>query len=442
MRLLRAGENKVSYMVIPSSSGRSARSTRTMSLSGARTTAHLLAAQFLRNLGPLVILLLLARLTDPETVGTYSLALAIVTPFFVFAQLGMRIVTLTLQPEASFRRYTIVQSVALGLALITAILFGAIGTPQLTLVVLLAALMKVADAYSDFLSGPLQRHGRSKTVFTASLFAAIVVSLIAALVLYLTNDLVPTLLALAVSSLLTCYLLLFRPAQNVSHAAESLIPPPTAEGSREIRRIVLAGLPLGVAMSLMSLISTVPQYVVTASFGPAETARLAVLLYIFALADIVTGVVSQTWIPHAQQQLRQVPPRPSVLAISGRATMRWTLIYLPLTLVGLVLAAWLVPILFGSAYSLSLAEAVPLGLAILVLPSAHFMATAVSIQNAYFHALTLAIVSTVLSLATCLLLIPQLGIAGAFWALLVSVASRAAIAAIVLFLHSGRRRPA
>ncbi|MGX5695898.1 lipopolysaccharide biosynthesis protein [Agromyces soli] len=429
-------------MVNPSSSGRRSTPPPTTGSSTARATLHLLGAQFLRNLGPLLILLLLARLTDPETVGIYSLSLAIVTPFFVFAQLGMRTVTLTLRPEASFRNYVLVQSSALALALVAAVLFCAVGTPQLTLVVLLAAFMKVADAYSDFLSGPLQRHGRTFTVFIASLVAATVVSLIAAIVVALTRQLVPTLLALATTSLFTCYLLLFRPARSVSREAQSTTV--LAPSSREIRRIFWAGLPLGISMSLMSLISTVPQYVVTASFGAAETARLAVLLYVFALADIVTGVVSQAWIPHAQEQLYRESPRASVLTVSRRALVKWTLIYIPVTIGGLFVAAWLVPIVFGHAYTLSLAEAVPLGLAIIVLPSAHFMATAVAIKNAYVHTLTLAIGSTVLSLGACLVLIPQLGIAGAFWALFVAVASRAIIATSVLALHerSGRRSAA
>lgn len=438
LRPISEDEQKVSDMSLPSSSKGRIALREAMDANTAKSTGFLLGAQFLRNLGPLLILFLLARLTDPETVGVYSLALAIVTPFFVLAQLGMRTVTLTLQPEASFRNYTVVQSAALVLALIAAVVFSAIGTPQLALVVLLAAVLKIADAYSDFLSGPLQRHGRSVTVFTASLIAAVAVSLAAAIVLYLTRDLVPTLTALAGTSLVAAYLCLFRPAHRVSRAIESAEPRRDHRLPAEMRRIVAAGLPLGVAMSLMSLISTVPQYVVTASAGEAETARLAVLLYVYALADIVTGVLSQAWIPHAQAQLRKLSARSPILVVSTRGAALWTLVYVPVTVVGLILAEWLLPIVFGAPYTLSLGEAIPLGIAIVLLPSAHFMATAVAIQNDYLHALTLAVGSTVLSLATCLILIPQIGIAGAFWALVVAVAARAVIAVAILAVRAGR----
>lgn len=431
-------KQKVWDMSLPSSPRRRIALGEAMDSSTAKSTGYLLGAQFLRNLGPLLILFLLARLTTPETVGVYSLALAIVTPFFVLAQLGMRTVTLTLQPEASFRNYTIVQSAAVALGLVAALVFSAIGTPQLAVVVLLAALLKIADAFSDFLSGPLQRHGRSVTVFTASLIAAVGVSIVAAVVLYLTRDLVPTLAVLAGTSLAAAYVLLFRPARRTARAIEATAPARDRALRPEVRRIVSAGLPLGVAMSLMSLISTVPQYVVTASEGEAETARLAVLLYVYALADIVTGVVSQAWIPHAQAQLRTTSSRSPILLVSARGAALWTIVYLPVTVLGLVAAEWLLPLVFGAPYTMSLVEAIPLGIAIVLLPSAHFMATAVAIKNDYLHALTLAIGSTVLSLVTCVILIPQIGIAGAFWALAVAVAARATIAVAIVALRAGR----
>ena len=322
-------------MALPSSSRQPALSQGMLGVGVGKSTAYLLGAQFLRNLGPLLVLFFLARLTNPETVGVYSLALAIVTPFFVFAQLGLRTVTLTLRPEGAFRDYVFVQSGAVVLALIAAMVFCMIGTPELALVVLAAAFMKVADAFSECLSGPLQRHGRSVTVFTASLIAAIVVSIVAALVIYLTRELVPTLFGLAAASMLAAYLFLFRPAQKVSRAVESAQTPRAVGTMVEIRRIAAAGLPLGIAMSVMSLVSTVPQYVVTSSYGPAETARLAVLLYVYALADIVTGVISQAWIPHAQAHMHRIPGRHPVLALSVRGSLTWTLIYIPVTVVGL-----------------------------------------------------------------------------------------------------------
>ena len=408
-----------------------------MSVSTATSTVYLLGAQFLRNLGPLIILLLLARLTTPETVGTYSLSLALVTPFFVFAQLGMRTVTLTLQPEARFRHYTLVQATAVAGALVAALIFGSLASAVAVLILACAGLSKVSDNFADFVSGSLQRHDRARTVFVGSLLSAALVSITTAVVIYATRNLTASLTALAVSSLICTYVLLFRPARRVTAGAEDSVSYHAPEAG-EIRRIVLAGLPLGVAMSLMSLISTVPQYIVTSAFGEAETARLAVLLYIYALADIVTGVVSQAWIPQAQRLELHTHRSARLLAVTARHAGSWTIAYVPITAVGLILASVLIPLVFGPTYTLSLLEAVPLGFAVVLLPAAHFLATAVAIRNDYAHTLTLAVGSTALSLAACIVLIPSMGLAGAFWAVMVAVASRAALAAVILALR-GRK---
>lgn len=387
---------------------------------------YLLGAQFLRNFGPLLVLFFLARLTDQATVGRYSLILAIVTPFFVFGQLGLRTVSLTLKPNARFPSYVSVQSAALLLALICAIVFGAIGTPELLLAIFLAGLLKTADAFSDFLSGPLQRADRAKTIFIASLIAAVLVTSITAITLYVTRDLTATLFSLAITSLACAYLLLFRPAQTATRSGDA-----RSEDRRpEFNRVLLAGLPLGTSMAMMSLISTVPQYIVTASHGEAETARFAVLLYTYALADIVTGTVSQAWVPSAQAQLDSGPS--SVVRIALQSSSKWTLLYLPATVLGLLAAAFVFPYVFGTDYTLSFAEAIPLGLAILTLPFAHFMAISVSIQNFYSHTLTLALSSALISVLACFLLIPFMGIAGAFWALFASVVIRGAVGLSIL----------
>jgi O-antigen/teichoic acid export membrane protein len=399
----------------------------------AQSTAFLLGAQLFRNLGPILVLFFLARLTDQATVGRYSLALAIATPFFVFAQFGLRTVVLTLNPQARFTEYISVQGATVVLAFSGASLFALFGAREILIAVLLAGLLKAADAFSDLLSGALQKAGKSNLVFLGSVIAATAVAVAAAVTLFLTRELLPTLAALAVASLATAFFFMYLPARTVSRYRES----PLADGvsyarPQEIRRIVAAGLPLGASMASLALISTVPQYVVTLSHGEAETARFAILLYVYALADIITGTVAQAWIPIAQRELEVRGTKKSILRITAVSALRWTALFVPFTELGLWLAAGLIPLTFGQDYTLSLAEAIPLGLAIVTLPIAHFFATSVSIKNYYIHTLTLAVTSAAVSVGVGLLLIPGAGVAGAFWALFSSVVVRGISAVAVL----------
>lgn len=397
---------------------------------------YLLAAQLLRNLGPLLVIFFLARLTPQETVGQYSLALAIATPFFSFGMLNLRTVTLTLTPEARFSRYVLVQCGGALFALVLSVVVSAVGVPELVPAMLLVSLLKTADAFSDFLSGPLQRSGRAGTILVASLVAAVLVSAMSALTLVLTRELLPTLLTLAVGSLGAMYLFLFRPARSVARARESHLISEYSRTHHDIKRILAAGLPLGLSVAIMALISTVPQYIVTANQGPSETARLAVLLYLYALADIVTATVSQAWIPHAQFSVEQSKHRHAVSVLALRASLKWLLVYTPLTLAGLFAAIWAVPAVFGADYTLSPTEALPLGLAILFLPFAHFFGTAVAIRNYYSQSITLAVGAAIVSIVVGIVAIPAFGVAGAFWAVLVSVLTRGALAAFILVIRS------
>lgn len=394
-----------------------------------RTTIHLLGAQVLRNLAPILLLLLLARFTDQATVGQFSLVLAIASPFFVFAQLGLRTVALTLNPDADFRDYTRTQLGAVVLALVAVVIAGAISTPSLLLVVIFVALLKVADAFSDFLSGPLQRRHRSRTVLIASFVYAVVASVAAAIALMLTQSLAPTILAVALVSLLAMYFFLYLPARR---AARTTIETPRSKA--EIGRILAAGVPLGITSAVLALISSFPQYVITASQGEAQTARFAVILYVYALADLATGTVAQAWIPVAQEHLARGAGA-KTLGLAVRSALRWTIVYIPVTIAGLFATAWLFPIVFQGDYTLSLSEAVPLGLAIIALPFAHFTAIAVAVENYYVHSLLLAVISTAVAIIGCLTLIPSLGLTGAFIALFASVVTRALVAAGILLWY-------
>ena len=391
-----------------------------------RRTVDLLVAQLLRNLAPILLLLMLARLTDQETVGRFSLTLAIATPIFVLAQLGLRTVSLTLVPDAGLTEYTKVQLVAVGLAFVAVVVIGLIAAPSLLVALVLVSLLKTADAFTDFLSGPLQRRHRSRTILVASVVAALVVSTTAATVLLTTGGLEPTILAVALVSIVVAYVCLYLPARRAS-AAE----PPPRDPSAATLSVLKAGLPLGLTTAVLALVSTFPQYVVTATEGAAETARFAVLLYVYALADLVTAALAQAWVPTAQQQLLEGEGVKS-LTLALRSAARWTVVYVPVVIIGLLLTAQLFPAIFGPGYTLSLGEAIPLGLAILTLPVAHFTAIAVAIENYYTHSLLLAAASAVVAMVACVVLIPVLGLAGGFVGLFASVLVRAGVATAIL----------
>jgi O-antigen/teichoic acid export membrane protein len=104
---------------------------------------------------------------------------------------------------------------------------------------------------------------------------------------------------------------------------------------------------------------------------------------------------------------------------------------------GLALAALFLPVVFGPDYRLTIEVAVPLGLAIMVLPFLHFAGTSLSVRNLYIHSITLSVVSAVTSVVGCLVLIPLFSVVGALWATLFALLARG-LAAIVVLLRQER----
>ncbi len=79
-----------------------------------QATAHLFGASIVRNLGQLGVMILLARSLS------YTLAMAIVTPIFVFAQLNLRTVFLTILPPQPINSHLAEQHLAIITATIVA----------------------------------------------------------------------------------------------------------------------------------------------------------------------------------------------------------------------------------------------------------------------------------------------------------------------------------
>lgn len=394
----------------------------------AHATGFLLAANILRYVGPLGMLVLLAQFTSPDTVGAYTLSLAIVTPMFVFAQLSLRTVFLTIRPAVRIGALLTVQAVALLCAAAVTGVIGAVFQPQLLALLAAAGLGKVMDAYVDLLSGPLQAAGRERRIFWASLAVGVGSLLFAAVALLVTGSVFVSLLALAGGTFVAALPLLFLPVRRAELGAGAWSWRVDADTRA---RVVRAGVPMGVAIAIMSLMSVLPQYVLAGVVDTASAGRFAVMLYMYAVADIAGMSLAQAWIPSGRRSYET--------ADGGRWLARpillWTIVFLPVTAIGLWIGSMLLPILFGSAFGFGLAEAAPLGCAIVLLPFAHFTAITVSIQNRYSHVLALSAAAVVVSAVLCVVLIPLWGLAGGFWALAAAIATRGIVALVFVLRH-------
>ena len=398
----------------------------------------LLGANLTRYLGLIAVMVILTQLMTPEIVGQYTLSLAIATPIFVFAQLGLRGVYLTHRHDFPLRDYLGLQLVFLIGALFTSAAVAWLFDPTLVGVVVLVGLVKFGDAISELFSAPLQGSGSTSRIFVGFAASALAGGIAAAGVLYFTRILELTLAALALASALAALFLMWLPAMRSSRKPQSASPS-RLPNMADIRGILKAGLPFGAGSAVLALVASIPQFFLALTWGNEAVAKYAVLYYLVMIADIFVGTLVQGWIPRARSASASTELAPQgFLRFTFRTAFTWSAALLGVGAFGVWVASFAYPWVFGPVYGFDLSVAIPIVAAITVLPILGFSSMGIIVQNLYTHSLVLGLISAFTSALFCALLIPGGGLVGAFWALAISSAARAAPA--FYFIAVGQAR--
>lgn len=402
-----------------------------------RSTIWLTLALAFRSLGQAGLLIVFARFGSPETLGSYSLALAVTAPIFVFCEFGLRTVYLTHRGNQPFRAYLRVRLVTLGLAMLLTAAVGAIFVPQMIGILLLVSLLRAADSVGELYSAPLQRHGELPTILRAFSANAVLTIGVGIAVLVSLHNLYSVIAALIVVSSATTLLLMKRPTDALLAKEE-----PTSAGTgpkwEDHVSVVRAGLPTGISWGLLSLLSSIPQYFLAAYYSQVEVGYFAIILYVVVVVEIFLNAVSQSWIPRAKKMLTESP---SFFRAVVKTALHWTAAFIPLSAVVCAAAYIMLPIIFGSTYRIDWAGIIPLFGSLVVLPLVFFSAMALNVANSYVKALTVSVVAAVLASGVAFLIIPGGGVPGALWVSFAALASRGVLSMAALALSHRHRAP-
>lgn len=405
----------------------------------AKTTSWLLASNIIRNLASIAIVVLLARLTSTQTLGDYALALALTTPIFAFLQFGLKGVYLTLNTTTAYTSFLKVQLLSVILAVLISVAISAVTSPKLVLTVFLVALIKTNDAFSELLSGPLQKYGKPNLIFWAYGTTAFIGTVSIAVLLYLGCSLNFSLGILAFISVSITAAILLRKSigleknqtKNAFHLGISR--------NEEYSRILKAGLPTGIAASILSLVITIPQYQVAASAGTADVGYLATLLYGLAVVDIFLGTLTQAWIPRAQELLHLSAEEANAFGKGLlKSVLLWSALMVPAAIVGVFLMAVIFPPLLGSEFKLSISVAIPLCVAIVLSPAQHFAGVGLVVKNHYFRSVVPSALAAGTAAIAGYVLIEMLKLScqGALWAIAIALAVRGTVTMLMVLNKS------
>lgn len=404
----------------------------------APSLGYSILGQFAYLLAQLAVLAALARLRGAEAVGEFGLALALTTPFFMFVS----IVAKSSQASDVTHRYSFAEYAGLvfilsGLAtlgsLAALLVFGS--TNEEFLLVVVIALSKIIESISSLSYGAFQQAGRpDKISVSLALRAAITVPLFIGL---LASG-APVGVAFLAHVVVWSTVAILRDYPLASRIAAGRIVRPSAD-RRRVLRLARETAALGASSGVSALLTSLPRLYVERTLGTAPVGILTVVTYFLHAGSMLIGAISQPLV-NRFARLRQTG--------DTRALRRTTRALLALvascSIAGILFVAaageWILSIIFGP----ELAQAGGLLLLIAVALAAKLFSI---LPQSLLHAerrfnsfLVREIVSVAVLFAFLALLVPELGLMGAGYAIVAAAIFRVAAMSVAVAL-APRTRP-
>jgi O-antigen/teichoic acid export membrane protein len=251
------------------------------------------------------MLVLLAKLGSPEMVGQFALGLAITAPVIMFANLDLRSIQATdARGDYRFADYLSLRLIMVLLALftITGIVLLADYPLDTLLIVLALSLAKGFEAVSDIFYGLLQRHERMDRVAQSKMLKGLLSLVALGIGVYLTGSVLWGALGLAA---VWALLLLTYDMRSGSLVLQSGM----CQGKKTYQQIYIhahtatllklawLALPLGLVMLMISLNTNIPRYFVEGFLGERALGIFSALAYLMVAGRMVIEALGQSASP-------------------------------------------------------------------------------------------------------------------------------------------------
>lgn len=256
----------------------------------------LLSGNILFAFSQWLMLILFSHFTNPEKLGYYSYALALTAPVFMLTNLQLRpllVVDFNTKKEFEFKQYFLLRSITSLIAIVICFIFLFYKKYEFTglCIITLVILMKASEAFSDIIYAYYNANKKTKFISQSLTIKSICVICLSFLVLWCSNSILYTLISVFLSYLLIMLLLDFsRIKENLSQNNKNMI--------QDLIRLVKMGLPLGIAVMLISLQTNVPRYFLENYYGVKELGVYTIYYYFIVIGSILINSVCQYLSPY------------------------------------------------------------------------------------------------------------------------------------------------
>lgn len=294
------------------------------------------------------MLVTIAKLTNPETVGVYALALSIAAPVMMFTNLNLRTVQATdTNRDHPFSGYLAVRilTTILALLVIGAILLIAGYTRATAMVIIFVGLAKAAESVSDVYYGMMQQRERMELIAQSMLLRGGVSLAAMAVTILVTDSIIAGATALFFSWMVV--LLGFDVVNGwKALAANERFNLVARWDWKALATIAWVSLPLGMVQLLISLNTNVPRYFIEGAWGKHELGVYAAISYLITGVSTIVLAVGNAVSPRLARMFHDQD-------FDGFTALLTRLIgfFVGLSVVGMVGAWWLGDFVLTHVYS-------------------------------------------------------------------------------------------
>lgn len=248
------------------------------------------------------MLILFSHFTNPDKLGYYSYALALTAPIFMLTNLQLRpmlVADLNTKKEFQFSQYFLLRTITIFLAIFICFLilfFKKYETFGLYVVVVVV-LMKAIESYSDIIYAYYNAQKKIKFISYSLIIKSISIVGLSCLVLWLTHNILYTLITILFSYVLIMIFLDFsRVSSDILRGHKNSIS--------RLKHLFKLGLPLGIAVMLISLQTNIPRYFLEHFYGVKELGVYTIFYYFVVIGGILINSICQYLSPYYSEYYR------------------------------------------------------------------------------------------------------------------------------------------
>lgn len=387
----------------------------------------LLSGNILFAFSQWLMLIMFSHFSNPIQLGYYSYALALTAPIFMLSNLQLRplvVADLNLERKFSYSEYFSLRLLTILFAIIVSLFFIDWGNNLALSIVLVVVLIKASESVSDIIYAYYNANKKTKFISRSLAFKSVLVILLSFCILYLTQNIVYSLIATLIGYIFVLGILDIR--QNIKHLREINF------FDKKLKKIVKIGLPLGIAVMLISLQTNIPRYFLEHYSNVELVGVYTVLYYFIVIGGIVINSVCQYLSPNFSEFYRDLK-----IDELKRIIKNSFFIALSLGVAGFVVSLFLndfiIKVIYGNDY-LKYAYLLPY-----IMIAGIF--TFLSVVNGYLltSLRLLKIQMPIFLILVCLtviysyLLIPVYGLTGAIYTTILSAVSQFLISSFIIY---------